>query len=64
MSDYIETKTSSDYVLKYLRKFQVPMIRESNNPKSKEIIREIDSIQDTLTALKSKLENFTKESHN
>ena len=55
MSDYIEKKRNSDYVLKYLMKFHVPMIREVSELKSKEIIREIDSIVITLQALKEKI---------
>jgi hypothetical protein len=60
MSDYIETKTSSDYVLKYLHKFQVPMIREIDRHQSEEICKEIDLIRKSLEDLKIKLKETTK----
>lgn len=55
MSDYIENKQNSDYVLKHLRKFHIPMVRETSERQSKEICNEIDSIVNTLNALKKKL---------
>jgi hypothetical protein len=55
MPNYTEKKTSSYYALKYLRKFQIPMIRNITENQCEDILKEIDVIQETLTSLKKKL---------